>query len=110
MAHQLLEEIAGGATIDRHASDQIIPYLALAEGTSTFHVPFITEHTQTATWLASLFFGAGIHAENQAVTVRGHGTQPFRTECRQAHDPAGRHARLGSSPAGVYETSSTDSR
>jgi RNA 3'-terminal phosphate cyclase (ATP) len=95
VAHQLLEEIASGATIDRHASDQIIPYLALAEGTSAFHVPFITEHTQTATWLASLFFGAGIHAEDRAVTVRGHGTQRLRTECRQAHDPPGQHARRG---------------
>ena len=31
VAHRLLGEISSGATIDRHASDQIIPYAALAE-------------------------------------------------------------------------------
>ena len=92
VAHRLLEEISSGATIDRHASDQIIPYAALAEGTSKFTVPFITEHAQTAGWLASLFLGAGIHAEQHTLTVRGHGAPPWRTDCRQHHDPPGQDA------------------
>ena len=33
VARQLLAEIDSGATIDRHASDQIIPFAALADGT-----------------------------------------------------------------------------
>ena len=48
VAHQLLAEISSGATIDRHASDQIIPYAAFAEGISRFTVPFLTGHSQTA--------------------------------------------------------------
>ncbi len=36
---QLLQEIGSGATIDRHASDQIIPFASFADGTSRFQVP-----------------------------------------------------------------------
>ena len=39
VARLLLAEIDSGATIDRHASDQIIPFAALADGTSSFQVP-----------------------------------------------------------------------
>lgn len=84
VAHHLLEEISSGATIDRHASDQIIPYAALAEGTSKFKVPFITEHTQAAGWLASLFLAAEIHAEEQTVVVRGHGLRPMPPDSHAA--------------------------
>ena len=73
VARQLLEDIASQATIDRYASDQIIPYAALASGTSRFTVPFITEHMETGAWLASVFLGAGVRAENQALLISGHG-------------------------------------
>jgi len=46
--------VDSGATVDRHASDQIIPFASLADGTSSFQVPFIIEHTETAGWLAWL--------------------------------------------------------
>ncbi len=101
VAHQLLEEISSGATIDRHASDQIIPYAAIAEGTSKFTVPFITGHTQTAGWLASLFLGAGIHAEGQTLAVHGHGAQSLCADCRQERHRVGQDAQLGPSTAGV---------
>ena len=48
VARRLLAEVDRGATIDRNASDHIIPFAALADGTSSFHIPFITEHTETA--------------------------------------------------------------
>jgi RNA 3'-phosphate cyclase len=101
VAHQLLGEISSGATIDRHASDQIIPYAALAEGTSKFTVPFITEHTQTAAWLASLFPGAEVRIEEQALTVHGHSTRPPRAGRRQEHDPPASTPGWGPSTAGV---------
>ena len=72
-AHQLLEEIASGATIDRYASDQIIPFAALAGGTSKFRVTHVTEHTQTGAWLASLFLGAHVRAEGQTLVISGRG-------------------------------------
>jgi RNA 3'-terminal phosphate cyclase (ATP) len=48
VAGQLSQEVGSSATIDRHASDQIIPFAALADGTSRFQVPFLTGHTETA--------------------------------------------------------------
>jgi hypothetical protein len=88
-AHQLLEDIASGATLDRHASDQIIPFAALAAGTSSFRVPLITEHTETGSWLASVFLGADVRAEGQTLVISGQGsphfvTSPGRERGRQA--------------------------
>jgi len=87
VARQLLAEIGSGATIDRHASDQIIPFAALADGTSTFQVPFITEHTQTAGWLASLFLRAEVRATGQALTVHGQDARDLRLGSRGEGDP-----------------------
>jgi hypothetical protein len=42
-----------------------IPFASLADGTSTFQVPFATEHTETAGWLASLFLRAEARAAGQ---------------------------------------------
>ena len=69
MARQLLAEIGSGATIDRHASDQIIPFAALADGTSNFQIPFITEHVETAGWLAWLFLRAEVSAAGNTLVV-----------------------------------------
>ena len=76
VARQLLAEIGSGATIDRHASDQVTLFAALAEGTSRFQVPFMTDHAQTAAWLARVFLSAEIHAEGHVLTVRGSGARP----------------------------------
>ena len=87
VAGQLLEEINSGATIDRHASDQIIPFASLADGTSKFQVPFITGHTETAGWLASLFLHAKACTAGRTLAVRGQGTRYQRTDSRAEDDP-----------------------
>lgn len=101
VARQLLQEVDSGATIDRYASDQIIPFASLADGTSTLQVPFITEHAETAGWLASLFLRAEVRAAGHALVVRprrpvpahgltrgrrpaGPGTQPSALDMRLA--------------------------
>jgi len=71
VARQLLAEIGSRATIDRHASDQIIPSAALADGTSSFQVPFVTEHAETAGWLAWLFLRAEVRATGSMLVVHG---------------------------------------
>ncbi|MFN3682028.1 MAG: RNA 3'-terminal phosphate cyclase, partial [Nitrospira sp.] len=43
VAKQLLQEIESGATLDRFAADQLIPFAALAEGESRFIIPAITD-------------------------------------------------------------------
>ncbi len=46
-AEQLVEDYRTGAALDRHASDMLPVYLALAEGVSTIHGALLTSHAQT---------------------------------------------------------------
>jgi RNA 3'-terminal phosphate cyclase (ATP) len=94
VARQLLEEVDSGATIDRHASDQIIPFAALSDGTSRFQVPFITRHAETAGWLASLFLGAEVRAAGRTLTVHGQDARHLRMDSRGDDPPARAFSRL----------------
>ncbi|HSD96464.1 MAG TPA: RNA 3'-terminal phosphate cyclase [Sulfuricaulis sp.] len=51
----LREEITAGATLDIHASDQILIYGALAQGPSCFLARTLSSHAQTALWLLQQF-------------------------------------------------------
>jgi len=64
-AKLLLEEIKSCAPIDRHMSDILIPYLAVAEGKSEFRVSQITMHTITNAKMAELVSGAEIKIEGE---------------------------------------------
>jgi RNA 3'-terminal phosphate cyclase (ATP) len=57
---ELLDDLARGATVDRHAADQLLIFTALADGQSVYRAPAITEHVESAAWLASLFLGADV--------------------------------------------------
>ncbi len=46
-AKKLLDEIEGGATVDRHLADQLIVYMALADGESVVKVSELTMHALT---------------------------------------------------------------
>ena len=87
MARQLLAEIGSSATIDRHASDQIIPFAALADGTSRFQLPFLTGHTETAAWLARLFLDAEVHATGSTLVIHGQGARNLRMDTCGEDDP-----------------------
>lgn len=71
VAKQLLEDLKTGATLDRFAADQIVPFAALAGGESRFRVPAITEHVLTNAWLAERFLGAQIKVENHSLSITG---------------------------------------
>ncbi len=43
-AKDLIEEMTSGSTIDVHTADQLLPYMALADGRSTFKVSNISRH------------------------------------------------------------------
>jgi RNA 3'-terminal phosphate cyclase (ATP) len=73
VARQLLEDLKTKATLDRHASDQIIPFAALASGESKFRIPHVTEHIQSNAWLSEQFLGAKISVEGNELVVRGVG-------------------------------------
>ncbi|MCS6953475.1 MAG: RNA 3'-terminal phosphate cyclase [Bryobacterales bacterium] len=76
VARQLLEDLATGATLDRFAADQIIPFAALARGESRFRVPSMTDHMQSNVWLASLFLGTDYKMDGQILSIRGAGFEP----------------------------------
>jgi RNA 3'-phosphate cyclase len=52
---QLIEEINDGANIDTYAIDQLLPYMAIAEGKSICYIRHLSSHTETAMWLLKLF-------------------------------------------------------
>jgi RNA 3'-terminal phosphate cyclase (ATP) len=58
-----LEYIDAGGALDPHLADQIIPYLALAKGPSTFTTSRITQHLLTNIWVVKQFVDVEIHVE-----------------------------------------------
>jgi RNA 3'-terminal phosphate cyclase (ATP) len=78
VAKQLLDDLQSGATVDRFAADQIIPFAALAEGESRFMIPTVTDHVLTSAWLAERFLGARVRLDGQRVVIEGVG---FRPDC-----------------------------
>lgn len=77
VVRQLLEDIKSGATLDRFASDQIIPFAALATGESRFLIPRLSDHVESGSWLSREFLGAEIKIEGNRLAVIGVG---FRRE------------------------------
>ncbi|MDI6883104.1 MAG: RNA 3'-terminal phosphate cyclase [Patescibacteria group bacterium] len=54
-ALSFLKEEKSGAPLDKFLSDQILPYLALAEGKSQVRVSQITDHAKTNIWVIEQF-------------------------------------------------------
>jgi RNA 3'-terminal phosphate cyclase (ATP) len=73
VARRLLEDLKTGATLDRFASDQIIPLAALAAGESRFLIPRVSEHIESSAWLSREFLGADVRADGHELVVKGVG-------------------------------------
>lgn len=56
-AENLCREIQAEATVDVHLADMLVPYVALAEGSSSYLTRSITEHLETNIWLAQKILG-----------------------------------------------------
>lgn len=54
-AARLRQEMDGPGTLDVHAADQLLPYMALAGSPSAFRVREVTEHLTTQMWLLRQF-------------------------------------------------------
>ena len=52
---ELAEDLASGAALDVHAADQILVYLALAGGETSFTTRALSRHALTAMWLIEQF-------------------------------------------------------
>ncbi len=66
---------ASGAALDRHLADQILIYLALAEGPSSFTTEAITSHLLTNVWVIEQFLGPRFE-------VRGNLGEPGEIFCQ----------------------------
>ncbi len=78
VAHQLLEDLESGATVDRYLADQLVLYAALAQGTSRYRMPMVTEHLDTNLWLVTSLLGARVSLEGHTVTIEGIGYERRR--------------------------------
>ncbi len=64
-ARALLDHLGTGACLDPHLADQVIPYLALAQGRSEFTTSRITRHQLTNIWVVRQFLDARIEVEGR---------------------------------------------
>jgi RNA 3'-terminal phosphate cyclase (ATP) len=72
-ASDLLADLDSGATLDRHLADQVIPFAALARGTTTLRIPSVTEHVETRLWLVEKILGSKWQIHENLVTIEGIG-------------------------------------
>jgi len=60
----LLAWLATGALVDDHLADQLIPFLALTPGVSTFTCPTLSPHLRTVAWVVQQFLPARIDLDD----------------------------------------------
>lgn len=70
-AKNLIRDLSTGATVDRHLADQLIPYAALAHGTSSYLIPRMTDHIESRLWLVEELLGAKTEMRNSQLTIAG---------------------------------------
>jgi len=68
-AESLASDLHAGATLDVHAADQMLVFLALAQGESRFRARELSSHARTAMWLIEQFSVARFAVEAQAGAV-----------------------------------------
>jgi len=56
-ADELARDLAAGATLDLHAADQMLVFLALASGASAFRASTLSAHARTTMWLLERIAG-----------------------------------------------------
>lgn len=72
-AGELYESIKSGAALDKFMSDQIIPFIALANGISKVRVEKITEHCQTNIRIVEKLLPVKFDINDRTISVRGVG-------------------------------------
>lgn len=73
VARSLLEDLRSGATTDRYAADQMIIFAALANGTTEYVIPWVTDHVRSNLWLVETILGARQRINGNTLTIRGIG-------------------------------------
>jgi len=70
VGRELCSDLAAGATADVHATDQLLVYLALAGGESSFTTRTLSSHAQTAMWLIHRFLPVRFTTEPHGALYR----------------------------------------
>jgi RNA 3'-terminal phosphate cyclase (ATP) len=70
VADALHFDLETGATVDRHLADMLVVFAALAQGTSKYLVPSVTDHVESNLWLVELF-GAKTRVVDRCVQIEG---------------------------------------
>ncbi len=78
VARSLLEDLASGASTDRHTADQLIMFAALATGVTEYSIPSVTDHVETNLWLVQTLLGAQTRVREKSVTIEGIAYQPVK--------------------------------
>jgi RNA 3'-terminal phosphate cyclase (ATP) len=77
----LREDLATGATVDRHLADQLILFAALADGETRYRIPMMTDHVESNLWIVETMLGARAARDGNIITIGGIGLKP----CPPAH-------------------------
>jgi len=67
---ELAADLAAGATLDVHAADQVLVYMAMAQGRSSFTTRAVSSHARTAMWLLAQFLPARFAVEAEGALWR----------------------------------------
>jgi RNA 3'-terminal phosphate cyclase (ATP) len=67
---ELAADLASGAALDVHGADQVLVYLALAHGASSFTARSVSSHAMTAMWLIPQFLSVRFAVEQANGLVR----------------------------------------
>lgn len=73
VAGSILDDLGTGATVDRYAADQLIPFCAVAGGASEYVMPSVTDHVETNLWLVERILGAGTGLDGRRLRIEGVG-------------------------------------
>lgn len=69
-AFKLQEEMKYGSTVGEHLADQLIPFMALANGRSEIIAPSLSEHIKTNIWLCEKFLGTKFQTKEDGENFR----------------------------------------
>ncbi len=71
VARSLIEDLDTRACTDRHLADQLILFAALANGSTEYSVPHISEHVKANLWLVEKILGATSELDRRTLKIKG---------------------------------------
>jgi RNA 3'-terminal phosphate cyclase (ATP) len=84
-ARDIIKELESASTVDVHLADQLIPYIALADGKSEMKVREVTKHLETNVYVTKKFLdvGFGVEKEQQEEHIEWLGSARPREEINE---------------------------